>query len=64
MKRYLRIHPVSRIANGLSDNLKNIQKHRSLIQEEINDILGRLMFFTEGRSVAVSLTETKEEEGN
>jgi hypothetical protein len=41
MKPYLRDHPVSRIANGLSENLKNVQKHRLLMHEEIRDILKR-----------------------
>ena len=62
MNPYLRVHPVSRVASGLSENLRNIQKHRSLIKEEINDILEKLMFSTEGRHLAANLTGTKREE--
>jgi hypothetical protein len=62
LKPYLRINPVLEIANGLRENLRNIQKHRSLIKEEINDILEKLMFSTEGRHMAANLTGTKKEE--
>jgi hypothetical protein len=62
MDPYLRVHPVSRIVSGLSENLRNVQKHRSLIKEEINDVLEKLMFSKEGRHMAANLTGTKKEE--
>jgi len=59
MMPYSGAYAVSRIANGLSENLRNVQKHRLLIQQEINDLLEKLMFSMEGRSVAANLTRTK-----
>jgi len=62
MKLYQSVYPVSRIANGLSENLKNVQKHRLLMQEEINHVLGRLMFGTNVRAVPATPTGTVREE--
>ena len=40
-------YPVPRIANGICENLRNVRKHRLLMQEEINQVLGRLLFTTD-----------------
>jgi len=53
-------YPVTRIANGLCENLRNVRKHRLLMQEEINQVLGRLLFATD-RSLP-ALTGIRDEE--
>ena len=40
-------YPVPRIANGICENLRNVRKHRLLMQEEITQVLGRLLFATD-----------------
>jgi hypothetical protein len=62
MKSHLGVPPVSRIVNGLSKNLRNVQEHRLLIQKDINDVLEKLMFLSGGRPVAANLAGTKKEE--
>ncbi len=62
MKLYQSVYPVSRIANGLCENIRNIRKHRLLMQEEINHVLGRLMFGTNVRALPAAPTGSVKDE--
>jgi len=62
LKPYRRVHPIPRITNGLSENLKNVQKHRLLMQEEIKNVLKKLMFATDSKTMPANMTGTRKEE--
>jgi hypothetical protein len=58
----LRGYPVSRIARGLRENLKNVQKHRLLMQEEINDALRKLMFTSDSNTMPAHVIRIRKDE--
>jgi hypothetical protein len=55
------VHPVSQIARGLCENLRNVQKHRLLMQEEIKNVLKNLMFGADSKAMPSAPTGTPKE---
>jgi len=62
IKPYTRVTPLYSITNGLCENLRNVQRYRLQMHEEINHALTKLMFGTDRRSMLTTLTGMRKEE--
>ena len=61
-KSYPEVHAVSDIVSGRCESLKNVQKYRLLMHQEIKDILKKHMFTIDRKALPDRWTLTREEE--
>ncbi len=54
-KQYRRYYLISLIVSGICENLRNVKRHRLILQEEIKRTLTKLMFATDGRTMPTTL---------
>ena len=62
MKSHMEVQTVTDIAKGLRESLKNVQKYRLFMHEEIKDILKRPTFTIDRKAMPDRWTLTGEED--
>lgn len=62
MKSHMEVQTVTDIAKGLTESLKNVQKYRLFMHEEIKDILKRPTFTIDRKAMPDRWTLTREED--